>query len=40
MLAVLREHFKIAEMLADFGQNDKYFKNSDGESVHDIAKRL
>lgn len=40
MLAVLREQFEIAEILVKTGRVDKYFKNMEGETVFDIAKRL
>ena len=39
-MAVLREQFDLAEELLANGRSDKYYKNSDGENVFDIAKRL
>ena len=40
MLAVLREQFEIAEILVKTGRVDKYYKNTEQETVFDIAKRL
>ena len=40
MLAVLRENFDIAQILLNSGYCDMLYKNVDGETVFDIAKRL
>ena len=39
-MAVLREQFDLAQQLLVKGRSDKYFKNQDGETVFDTAKRL
>ena len=39
-LALLREQFTLAELFLENDRSDIYFKNTNGENVFDIAKRL
>ena len=40
MLAVLLENFKLANLLVENNLSDRYYKNSENETVYDIAMRL
>ena len=39
MLAILREEYEIADLLLQNNRSDKYFKNSRGQQVYDIATK-
>jgi len=39
-LAVVKEHFDIANLLLEDGRSDRFYKNSDGKNVFDMAKEL